>query len=351
MFDTMTLTKVVGGLCGALLIFLMGKWAAETMYHTGGGHGDDHHAAYVIDTGDGDDHGGEAAEEGPSLAEMYAAADIAKGEKVFGKCKACHKREEGANSTGPYLFGVVGRDVGTADGFGYSGSLVAVADVWTPETLNGFLESPKKYAPGTTMAFSGLGKAKDRVNLIAYLDQLDGDMTEMEAPAMEEAHAEESAAEEAHAEEAAAEEPAAEEAMAEEPAAEEEAAAEEPAAEEEAMAEEPAAEEPAAMAMAGDVDAGAKVYKKCKACHSTEDGKNRVGPHLFGIMGRDVASAEGFKYSDAMKGVGGTWTPEQMDTFLTKPKELVPGTKMSFAGLKKEEDRANLMAYLATFGN
>ena len=56
MFDTMTLTKVVGGLCGSLLIFLLGKWAAETIYHTGGGHGDDHHAAYVIDTGEGDDH-------------------------------------------------------------------------------------------------------------------------------------------------------------------------------------------------------------------------------------------------------------------------------------------------------
>ncbi|MEM9717575.1 MAG: cytochrome c family protein, partial [Pseudomonadota bacterium] len=72
---------------------------------------------------------------------------------------------------GPYLHGVVGRNVGSADGFGYSGNLVAVADVWTPEALDGFLESPSGYAPGTTMAFAGLKKAADRANLIAYLNE------------------------------------------------------------------------------------------------------------------------------------------------------------------------------------
>ena len=172
MFDTMTLTKIVGAFCGALLIYLMAHWAAEITYSAGGGHGEGNHQAYVIDTGEGEDTG-EVEEEGPSLEEMMAAADLGKGKKVFGKCKACHKIEDGANSTGPHLFGVVGRSVGAVDGFNYSGALNDAAEVWSPETLNGFLASPKKYAPGTSMAFSGLGKPKDRANLIAYLDSLD----------------------------------------------------------------------------------------------------------------------------------------------------------------------------------
>ncbi len=167
MFDTMTFTKIVGGVCGALLIFLLGKWAAETLYHTGGGHGDEHAQGYVIETG-GDEPAEEAVE--VAFADVLATADAGKGAKVFGKCKACHKLEDGANSTGPYLFGVVDRPVGTAAGFtSYSGALEAVAEVWTAETLNEFLASPKGYAPGTTMTFSGLKKIEDRANLIAYL--------------------------------------------------------------------------------------------------------------------------------------------------------------------------------------
>ncbi|MDX1780409.1 MAG: cytochrome c family protein [Thalassovita sp.] len=169
----MTLTKAGAALCGTLLVFLLGNWAAETLYSTEGGHGDEHAQAYVIETGEGDGHGAEAAEEGPSFEELLAAADVDKGAKVFSKCKACHKIEDGANATGPHLFGVVGRDVGSVDGFGYSGSLVAVADVWTPENLNHFLENPKGFAPGTKMSFSGLKKETDRANLVAYLASLD----------------------------------------------------------------------------------------------------------------------------------------------------------------------------------
>ena len=170
MFDTMTMTKILGAFCGALLVYLLGAWAAESLYHTGGGHGGEgEHAkqGYVIEIETAD--AGEAVEEGPSLEELLASADLGKGTKVFGKCKACHKLEDGANATGPHLFGIVDRAVGAADGFGYSGALVAVADVWTAENLDGFLESPKGFAPGTKMGFSGLKKPADRANLIAYL--------------------------------------------------------------------------------------------------------------------------------------------------------------------------------------
>ncbi|PVA11161.1 cytochrome c family protein [Pelagivirga sediminicola] len=172
MFDTMTFTKVVGGLCGAFLVFLLGKFVAEEMYAARvGHHGDEVVQGYLIDTG-GDDAPAEE-EEGPSFEEVYASADPGKGERVFNKCKACHKLEKGENSTGPYLYGVVGREVDTAEGFGYSGALEEVVDVWTPEHLSGFLENPAGYAPGTAMAFAGLKSVEDRANVIAYLDSVD----------------------------------------------------------------------------------------------------------------------------------------------------------------------------------
>lgn len=172
MFDTMTMTKIVGALCGSLLIFLLGAWAAETIYHSGGGgHGDDHAQAYVIAAEGGDDHGGEEVEE-VDFATVMASASAADGEGVWRNCRSCHALEPGENGTGPTLYGVVGRDVGGVEGFSYSGALVAVADVWTPENLNGFLENPKGYAPGTAMSYNGLRKVEDRANLIAYLDSI-----------------------------------------------------------------------------------------------------------------------------------------------------------------------------------
>jgi len=170
--DTMTLTKVTAALCGSLLVFLLGSWAAEEIYHSGGhGHGD-HDQAYVIEVEGADD--GAEVEEGPSFEELYASADAAKGEKVWGKCRACHKLEDGANGTGPHLYGLVDRAVSAVDGYGYSGALVAVAETWSPANLDGFLENPKGYAPGTAMGFNGLAKPADRANLIAYLATIGG---------------------------------------------------------------------------------------------------------------------------------------------------------------------------------
>lgn len=101
----------------------------------------------------------------------------------------------------------------------------------------------------------------------------------------------------------------------------------------------------AAAAGAGDAALGLKVFAKCKACHKV-DGKDAVGPHLNGVVGRPTASVEGFKYSDAMIAHAGEWTPERIDAYLADPKGTVPGNKMAFAGLKKPEDRANVIAYL-----
>jgi cytochrome c len=170
MFDTMTITKAVGAGCGALLIFLFGSWAADSIYGTPEHHGDEEHAqAYAVEVAEAEPAEGEAAEEGPPFAEVYAAADAAAGEKVFGKCKTCHKID-GVNGTGPHLNGVVDKAKAASEGFGYSDALLAMAsDVWSPENLNAFLTNPKGYMPGTKMNFAGLPKAQDRANLIAYL--------------------------------------------------------------------------------------------------------------------------------------------------------------------------------------
>ncbi|MEL7099942.1 MAG: cytochrome c family protein [Pseudomonadota bacterium] len=163
MFDTMTFTKAFGALCGALLVFLLGAWAADEIFK-----GTQYkEQAFVIEV-----EGATTAEPEPEVdfATLFAAADAGAGERLFRQCSACHKLEPGANGTGPYLHGIVGREIGVAEGYAqYSGALSEVAEVWTPENLNGFLEAPRSWAPGTSMGYNGMRKPEDRANLIAYL--------------------------------------------------------------------------------------------------------------------------------------------------------------------------------------
>lgn len=170
MFDTMTLTKGTGAVCGSLLVFLLFNWAGTGLYTMGGsGHGGEETQSYVIEVAGAEGGDAATADAGPAFADVYAAADAAKGEKVFAKCKACHK-VDGSNGTGPHLDGVVDRAKASVAGFGYSDALKAMAsDHWTPENLEKFLTNPKGYAPGTKMSFAGLPKVEDRANLIAWL--------------------------------------------------------------------------------------------------------------------------------------------------------------------------------------
>lgn len=143
-----------------------------------------------------------------------------------------------------------------------------------------------------------------------------------------------------------------------------------PAAEETAAA--PAAEEPAAPAegeatetteaaatetadagaglqlagLTGDAAKGEKVFALCRSCHVLEEGVNRVGPSLYNIVGRKSGSVAGFAYSDANKNSGVTWTTDVLFEYLKDPKGFMPGTKMAFPGIKNDQDRANLVAYL-----
>ncbi|MDO8354707.1 MAG: cytochrome c family protein [Aestuariivirga sp.] len=101
----------------------------------------------------------------------------------------------------------------------------------------------------------------------------------------------------------------------------------------------------------GDVAKGEQVFKKCMACHTVSDKTNKVGPHLVGVVGRPVASVEGYKYSDDMKAYGATgavWDEAALQAYLEKPKAVVAKTKMAFAGLNKVDERADLIAFLKT---
>ena len=162
--DTMTATKIVGALCGSLLVFLLGAWVAEELYHVGG----HEEQAYVIEVPEAEE-GGEEVQE-VAFADVYAQADPAAGESIWRQCSSCHKLEDGANGTGPHLFGVVGRPQTAVGDYPYSSAFAELAGVWDPETLDAFLANPSEAVPGTKMTYRGLADVEDRANIIAYLE-------------------------------------------------------------------------------------------------------------------------------------------------------------------------------------
>ena len=142
---------------------------AEELYH-GGSHGGAEQA-YVI----------EVEEDAPAedvvevaFADVYASADAGAGERLFRQCSACHRLEQGANGTGPYLYAIVDRAIGAAEGYAYSGALDGHGESWTPENLSHFIENPSEWAPGTKMNYRGMDDVEDRANLIAYLATIGG---------------------------------------------------------------------------------------------------------------------------------------------------------------------------------
>ncbi len=173
MFDTMTVTKIVGGVCGTLLFFLFGNWMAEAIYGFGEQPAEkDRTFAYAIVVEGAPAAGTDAAAAATTdtpYTEVSAKADPVAGEQVFAKCKSCHN-VEGKNMTGPHLNGVVGRPRGSVEGFVYSDGLMAQkGDPWTPELIYEFIKAPKAYIAGTKMGFAGLPSPQDRANVIAYL--------------------------------------------------------------------------------------------------------------------------------------------------------------------------------------
>jgi cytochrome c2 len=273
---------------------------------------------------------------------------------------------------------VVNRPIASHEGFAYSDAMKKHAEeakTWTFDNLSTFVHDPKGTVPGTKMTFAGLKDDKERANVIAYLNTLSdnpaplptaaeatpGTQTANAAPAATATDAGTAPAAPAPASAATTEAtPAPAPAAAPAPTpqvAQTETPAPAPApapALAAAPAPAPATETAAAAApAAGDPTKGEAISKRCAACHNLKQGGgNMVGPHLFGVVDRPVASIADFNYSDAMKAFSGggakKWDAATLNTYLTNPKQVVPGTKMAFPGLKNDADRANLIAFLET---
>ena len=260
---------------------------------------------------------------------LLASADVAKGAEVAKKCLTCHTFDAGAAAkVGPNLNGIIGAKHAHMAGFAYSDAMKGLSgDTWTYEALNTFLSNPKTAIKGTKMTFAGLPKVEDRANLIAWLRTQAP--SEAPLPTAEEIKAAEDASAAAPAQEAAPAETV-------------------PAAEVTA----PAEESSVPLIAASDPAVGEKTAAKCKACHTFDKGgPARVGPNLWGVVGGPTAHAEGFSYSNAIKGLGGNWGYAELDKFLMSPRDFAKGTKMTFAGLKKVEERAALIRWLRDQGD
>ena len=269
-----------------------------------------------------------AAEDGAaaptvSLAALLADGSVEEGQTVARKCVACHSFEQGGpNKIGPGLWGVLGRDIASHEGFAYSDALASKEDAWDYESLSAFVDNPKEWAPGTKMAFAGLNSPEERADLILYLRSLSDS-----PPALPEVPAEEPA-----------------------PATTEVAATQE-AAPEADSGDVPAASLSALLAGAS-AERGQQGTRVCSACHSFEQGgPNKIGPGLWDVVGREIGSHEGFSYSSALSDKEGAWDYEMLDAYLADPRSWAPGTKMAFAGVKKPEDRADVILYLRSLSD
>ena len=100
----------------------------------------------------------------------------------------------------------------------------------------------------------------------------------------------------------------------------------------------------------GDAEKGKQLYNQCAACHAVEEGVNKIGPSLYGVMGQEAGAVEGFNYSDALANADLTWNAETLDAYLADPRGYIPGNRMPYAGMPDAQDRADVIAYLKTLG-
>lgn len=252
---------------------------------------------------------------GDNILALIATASPEKGADVAKKCQLCHNFDKGGpNLIGPNLYGVLDRKIASHEGYDYSDALKGKEGVWDYLNIDHMIEHPNVFAPGTKMAlFQGLPEAKDRAAVIAFLRTKTDN-----PPPLPEAKAVEAA-------------PAGAEPPAGAPAA--------------------GGEDIVAILAKGDAKRGADVAKKCQICHSFDKGgPNMIGPNLYGVLGRKVASHEGYDYSDALKAKSAdTWDYASINDMIEHPNVHAPGTKMAlFQGLADAKQRGDVILFLRT---
>jgi cytochrome c len=256
-----------------------------------------------------------------SVLPLLAKADVAKGNAfVQQQCAACHTLTQGgANGVGPNLYGVLGAPMFAKAGFSFSSAAKAKAKGdWDYAKMNDWLTSPPSYAPGTAMSYAGIKNTQTRADVIAYLRTLSAQPLPL--PSAEQVQAASAPASAAP-------------------------AAATPA----AGGGAPAPSGIAPLFAHADIAKGQTlVQQQCAACHSlAKGGPTVVGPDLYGIMGDKMFARAGFAYSPAVKAkAGGTWTAQTMSDWLHDPMGFAPGTMMAYPGIKNDQTRADVIAYL-----
>jgi cytochrome c len=341
------------------------------------------------------DTGGDSADggDGGGLAQQIAAADPAKGESAIAVCKACHSFNKGGpNKVGPKLYGSLGGDIAGVDGFSYSSALSDMEGEWTLAKMDAWLENPNDFAPGNRMTYNGVKDAGKRHAIIAYMNQQtddpieltgggsgggdkagdaggdaeqkksgdagsagDGDSADGESGDGEQkaeagggdqkAEAGGDGQQQASGDDAQKAESGQDAASGGDDATETQQAKADTGGD--ASGGGDAASGIAAQVAGADAAAGKAAMAVCSACHSYEKGgPNKVGPNLWNVVGSDIASVDGFNYSDALKGKEGDWTLAKLDKYLEAPNQWAPGNRMGYPGVKDAQKRLNMLAYL-----
>ncbi len=255
-------------------------------------------------------------QEAPPIAALLASANIDKGKQFAQQvCSACHSLDKGGQAiVGPNLYGIVGAPHDHAQGFSYSTALEKFKDKpWTYDALNEWLTDPQHYAPGTKMSYTGIKSDKQRADVIDYLHTLSDHPEPLPKPPP----------------------PGAAQAGGGAPQQSPEAALD-------------------AKLASAKVDKGKQMTEQvCAICHSlNEGGKPIIGPNLYGVVGGPHDHEQGFSYSDALeKFKGQPWSFAALDKWLTDPATYAPGTKMTYAGIKNPQQRADVIAYLDTLSH